>query len=320
MDRKIAGGHRTVIRRNVLIFHSGGLGDFVLTWPLGLALGRLHPQSRIIYVTHASKGELAAKSLRLDWLDSEAGWPALYSSEPRELNDRISKTLAQTHSVYTFLSSAEDAFCGNVRSLAPEAALTSLRLTPPAGWTGHVSDHLLHQLSRTPAVRTAVEQILVSIASKGIATVRHGKGPILIHPGSGGREKCLPVGKFVEIAKNLSEAGRRAKFLIGEVELERFSAQEIGQLEKAAPMGKPMKYVDLLNEINDASGFIGNDSGPGHLAGIMGCPTISLFGPTDPAVWRPLGPRVGVLRRGNPADLEADGVSRALEQLMETSM
>src|SRR5438067_1389585 len=54
-----------MLRRNVLIFHSGAMGDFILTWPLALALGRLFPQSRIFYVTHRQKGLLAERVLRV---------------------------------------------------------------------------------------------------------------------------------------------------------------------------------------------------------------------------------------------------------------
>src|SRR3982074_1768604 len=61
-------------RRNVLIFHLGALGDFLLTWPVALALGRLHPQSRIFYVTHAGKGRLAEQVLRIEAADIESGW------------------------------------------------------------------------------------------------------------------------------------------------------------------------------------------------------------------------------------------------------
>src|ERR1700678_801872 len=63
---------RPMLRRNVLIFHSGALGDFVLSWPLALALGRLYPQSRIIYVAPASKGKLAERVLRIESVDGEA--------------------------------------------------------------------------------------------------------------------------------------------------------------------------------------------------------------------------------------------------------
>lgn len=44
------------------------------------------------------------------------------------------------------------------------------------------------------------------------------------------------------------------------------------------------------------SAFIGNDSGPGHLAGALGLPTLSIFGFTDPDLWHPIGPRVSWLR------------------------
>lgn len=43
-----------------------------------------------------------------------------------------------------------------------------------------------------------------------------------------------------------------------------------------------------LIELCDA--FVGNDSGPMHLSAAMGRPTIGLFGPNTPAIWRPYGP------------------------------
>ena len=54
--------------------------------------------------------------------------------------------------------------------------------------------------------------------------------------------------------------------------------------------------------------YLGNDSGLGHLAGLLGVPTLALFGPTDPARWAPVGPRVRVLRRQPLADLGAEAV------------
>ena len=72
-------------------------------------------------------------------------------------------------------------------------------------------------------------------------------------------------------------------------------------------------YLDLLNEISTAAMFIGNDSGPGHLAGIIGVPTVVLFGPTDPAQWRPLGPRGNVLSAPIIEDLQVDDVVKLVE-------
>jgi heptosyltransferase-3 len=310
-----------VIRRNVLIFHSGGLGDFVLTWPLGLALGRLYPQSRIIYVTQASKGELAALVLGLDWRDAESSWSALYA-DPAKLNDNARRLITEAHSIFTFMAAGGDAFCVNAMALAPEAMVVPLRLAPPTDFAGHAIEYLLQQLSPISAVSTAVEQILASICNSGLGG-RGDKvmaGPILIHPGSGGRSKCWPVDGFIRLIDDLGKAGNSVKVLLGEVELERFSADEIRRLESAAEVSRPANYVDLYAECAAAAGFIGHDSGPAHLAGVLGLPVLALFGPTDPAVWRPLGPRITVLHRPNLDKLEAVEVHTAWKRMSEKGL
>ena len=42
--------------------------------------------------------------------------------------------------------------------------------------------------------------------------------------------------------------------------------------------------------------YVGNDSGPSHLAAALGLGGAVLFGPTDPARWRPLSPSLAVFR------------------------
>jgi ADP-heptose:LPS heptosyltransferase len=51
-----------------------------------------------------------------------------------------------------------------------------------------------------------------------------------------------------------------------------------------------------------ASLYVGNDSGITHLAAAAGAPVVALFGPTDPAVWAPRGPRVRVVATGRPGE------------------
>ncbi|RYG34251.1 hypothetical protein EON81_16025, partial [bacterium] len=49
---------------------------------------------------------------------------------------------------------------------------------------------------------------------------------------------------------------------------------------------------------------VASDTGTGHMAAAVGTPVISVFGPTDPAVFRPYAKRGIVLRDGsNPADV-----------------
>ena len=45
-----------------------------------------------------------------------------------------------------------------------------------------------------------------------------------------------------------------------------------------------------------ATVFVGNDSGPMHVATAAGCQIIALFGPSDSVRWNPKGPHVTVVR------------------------
>lgn len=67
-----------------------------------------------------------------------------------------------------------------------------------------------------------------------------------------------------------------------------------------------------------AHGFIGNDSGLMHMAAASGMLTLGLFGPTEPTIYRPCGPRGEFLRapEGDLAKLTPDVVVQKLTSLM----
>jgi hypothetical protein len=66
-----------------------------------------------------------------------------------------------------------------------------------------------------------------------------------------------------------------------------------------------------------ARGFVGNDSGVSHLAAAAGAPGLAIFGPTDPARWRPLG-RTTVIRREPLSALTMQEVEAALLEIIGT--
>ena len=302
-------------RRNILIIHTGALGDFVLCWPLILALGRLHPQSRIIVVTQASKGVLAEAALRVESTDIENGWHALFAGDG-PIDPRVATLLDGAHAIYSFLSAAEETFTKNLSARANGAQLVPVRTIPPADWTKHASEWLLEQLKFQPAVQTAVEQILRSVATRGIGTGRSHDGDVVIHPGSGSQAKCWPLKRFVELIERLKRNRRDVRVLLGEVELERWSGVERESLQQLATVRKPANYLELFNELRSAAELIANDSGPAHLGAIVGVPTLTLFGPaSDPAVWRPLGPRVLTLREESMEKLTVAKVFAAAKTL-----
>jgi ADP-heptose:LPS heptosyltransferase len=73
--------------------------------------------------------------------------------------------------------------------------------------------------------------------------------------------------------------------------------------------------------LSRAGVYVGNDSGVSHLAAAWGAPTLALFGPTDPAVWAPLGPHVRTLRSTTGAmdGLSVDAVEAELAELVRSS-
>lgn len=282
-----------MLRRNLLIFQTGGLGDFVLTWPFAVALGRIYPQSRIIYVTHLQKGDLARKVLRLEATDADAGWHGLFA-EPGKLPATAHALLEGAHTIYTFLP-VSPGWRENVARTSQQAKLVEIDARLPAGYPGHLTDRIAGALKDYPPEREAMRQMLRSINDRGIGFKATGGSDVVIHPGSGSREKCWPLDRFLELADRLKDAGRTVRFITGEVERDRWTPADLQRLAAAGTHRQCDTLVELLNEISTARTFIGNDSGPSHLAGIIGVPTVALFSSTDPTNWKPLGPRVVAL-------------------------
>jgi ADP-heptose:LPS heptosyltransferase len=302
------------LRRNVLIFHLGAIGDFILTWPLAMALGRLHPQSRILYITHGQKGELAERVLRVEWADIEEGWHHLFGPEPR-VPEAVVRRLSAAHSICSFIARPDDIWTRNARALShAETQLLTLEPRPPAGYARHATDFLIEQLESTPALKSATEQMRRAARQRGACSRGPDEGHIVIHPGSGGERKNWPRHHFVELIERLRRAGKRVRVVLGDVEAEKWSPADVSAFEAAADqVVRPTRLTELMDVVGRASVVVANDSGPAHLAGICSVPTVVLFGPTDPAVWAPLGPAVTTLR-GEP--IETIAVTRVYDTVV----
>lgn len=51
--------------------------------------------------------------------------------------------------------------------------------------------------------------------------------------------------------------------------------------------GAGLKVRQLAGALSACRAYVGNDSGPKHIAVAVGCPTLTLFGPEDPVEWHP---------------------------------
>ncbi len=310
------------MRRNVLIFHTGALGDFIMSWPLALAAGRLFAQSRVAYVSAAQKGALAEQLLRIDSIDVESGWHILFSKSPavESLDPRVRKWLDSTQLVFAFGCEPGDQWSQNMAALAPGAKVFLLQSqNAPAPENEHITDSMIRQLAETPALQNGVQQLVRSINDRGVSGIANNPdGPIIIHPGSGAPRKSWPIERFVELAERLSSRGEKVIAIIGEAEQQRMSADEKSALERVVKIEAPATYIALQQLIKTAKYYIGNDTGPTHLAAVSGVNTIALFG-TDPARWKPLGPRVTVISAKGISAISVEEVERAAAAQSQSS-
>ena len=103
-------------------------------------------------------------------------------------------------------------------------------------------------------------------------------------------------------------------FVGGEADADRLQAlRKPG--EKVA-MSLPLP--ELAAVLAKCAAFLGHDSGISHLAAATGVPTMALFGPTEPAVWAPLGEKVSVIQAesGEMQNLAVEEVSHLLNGLL----
>ena len=180
---------------------------------------------------------------------------------------------------------------------------------PEAGSHGHIIPHLMDILDSEEV--TYSEPTMPEMVPPLLGHLRTGTGSgILIHPGSGGREKIWPLDRFLDLAGRIEEA---VTFVLGPAECERGMDRKFR--DAACRFVAPGSIAELARIVGAARLFVGNDSGAGHLAAMTGTPAVILYGPTDPRVWRPVGNRVEtvVSPDGTMTGIHAGDVLRAVE-------
>jgi ADP-heptose:LPS heptosyltransferase len=124
------------------------------------------------------------------------------------------------------------------------------------------------------------------------------------HPFAATPEKTWPAESFLELT-------RRLEF---ETVVVGSAADDFGPFEslKTAP-GLPL--TELKRLMRGATLFIGNDSGPAHVAAAFGVPAVVFFGPSDSEIWSPWS-TPNVVLRGEPiACIPVSSVMDAVETL-----
>ncbi len=289
---------------HILIIRPGAIGDSLLTFPVIQALRAQNSSSnpRITFVGNAAVLPLTlAFGLVEEVADyGDLRWSELFSAEGI-YTPELRKQLQQTELAICWLRDPDGMVEHNLRLAGVKRVIVAPG-RPPEGRRIHVVDYL----AETVGVKGVRMDRVYRIHPHSPGLVPMGRDSrsheqyIAIHPGSGGAQKCWPAASFVAVIEHLWQRGYPILLLAGPADHERVSGiqrslsspPEPGMLEVLidAPL------VVVAEHLQQCKCYLGNDSGITHLAAMLGIPTIALFGPGDPAIWRPLGPHVEVIQ------------------------
>jgi ADP-heptose:LPS heptosyltransferase len=107
---------------------------------------------------------------------------------------------------------------------------------------------------------------------------------ILIHTGAEQSVRIWPLEKYQKLAAQLRQKNIPVQIACNP------GQRDFWLQAGEATVATPDNLTELFALIDRAGVFIGNDSGPGHLAAINGVPTFTLFGPQLPEWFAPLHP------------------------------
>jgi heptosyltransferase III len=114
-----------------------------------------------------------------------------------------------------------------------------------------------------------------------------GRPYVVIHPTAIMQTKRWEASKFSEVARGLAAQGFTIVITAGPGE-ESFTSHVAHDLDRTVLL-LSLTIPELAELIRGARLYIGNDSGPMHLAAAVGTPTVAVWGSSDSRRWHPWG-------------------------------
>lgn len=270
--------------RRIAVLRGGGLGDLLFAFPAIHALAATYPAARIVLLGTAEHAELlgdrAGPIDRVVVVDEQGDVDGEVRAElgPIDLGVQLHGGGAWSN---PFLTSLRPRWTVGSRAAgAPALTRTlpfryyqheTLRALEVVGLAGAAPVMLEAHLEPTPADRSAAGPVLRDL-----------RGPIAaIHPGARDPRRRWPTERFADVATHCLDRGVAVVLLGSESDRElvdglrsRIGAHPLDHRIRTL-IGAPLPA--LCGVLARSGVFVGNDSGPRHLARAFGIPTVGIF-------------------------------------------
>ncbi len=300
-----------------VILQPGAIGDCILTLPLAefmkerLGLGGVDIIGHTEY-TGIFPGRTCVDGVRsIDSVDLHRLFAEASTFDLAD-GDALINTFSDYAWIVTFLGEPDSPFEQNLiftANCSRSVEIITLSMKPLEQSSAHITDFYIQQFVAQSGLSLELQMVqkTKSLIKATRADIDRGRELlkeinadsceklIVIQPGSGGSHKCCHLDNFLSVAKTLAGKGVEVIFLLGPAETERLSVSTIMRIETISKTLTNLSLADVLAVLSNAAGYIGNDSGITHLAATMGIKTVAIFGPTNPDVYRPIGPGVTVV-------------------------
>jgi heptosyltransferase-1 len=311
--------------KRILIVRLGSLGDLIHTLPAVAALHDAWPDAEIDWVVERAHADLLALVPVLSRVvvladRTPAGWLSVIRALRARRYDLAIDLQGLVKSAAIARGSGARRVVGFDRAGLREPAARFLYSESVAVGEGrHVIEknlalvrHEIELVADVPQISYELNFPLRIPDSPALAQLRaQGIGDFaVLNPGAAWPNKRWPPEAFASVARAVREAhGWTAVVLWGPGE--QAIAQAVVDGSAGAAVRAPATTLaDLLAIARASKLFVSGDTGPLHLAGAVGAPIVSVFGPTTPARNGPWDPRDIAISRYDACDCHYKRVCR----------
>lgn len=281
----------------ILVIRGGAMGDFIVTLPVLAALRERFPETRLEVVGYPAPTSLAlAGGLAHGIRAIESRGLAAYFARRGDLDPDWAAYFAGFNIIISYLYDPDEFFQKNVTSVT-RAQFIQGPHRPDETSPTHITEQLLVPLQRLAIFDANPEPQLVLSSPTGPSDPH--RVELAVHPGSSSERKNWPEVYWGELLADLvSTTPVRLLLLGGEAEGERLTRLAAQIPPDRREVWSHRSLPELAARMSRCAGFVGHDTGPGHLAAALGLPGVTLWGETNASVWQPRSSRFALIPAG----------------------